>query len=133
MDEILLFTNLNPLLTYGLSEYATLIFVIILFIYVIKKIKRLDFDQPQLIKRIFLTSLIAYVLTQIISFALPFICSLYQTAEYFHLKETYYNSLKDHDPMKNFAIEIPFSILKHLIIAILILKEIKLFTTTKLH
>ncbi len=125
LEEMLLFANLSPLLTYGLSQYATLIFVLIVFIYVIKKIKNLDFDQPHLIKRIFLTSVIAYVLTQVVGGALPFISSLYQTAEYFDLKAIYYDGLKEHYILQNFAIETPVWILKYLIIAVLILKEIK--------
>jgi lysylphosphatidylglycerol synthetase-like protein (DUF2156 family) len=133
LEEILLYTNLNPVLTYGLSEYATLIFVLIVFIYVIRKIKKLDFEQPQLIKRVFLTSVIAYVLTQVLGFALPLISKLYQTAEYFELKEIYYNGLKEHFALKNFAIEIPVWILKYLIITVIILKEIKLFTTKPKH
>ena len=129
LEEILLYTNLSPLLTYGLSEYATLIFVLIVFIYVIKKIKKIDFDQPKLIKRVFLASVAAYVLTQVLGFALPFISSLYQTAEYFDLKEIYYNVLKEHYVLENFAIETPVWIMKYLFIAVISLKEIKLYTT----
>lgn len=125
LEEILLFTNLSPLMTYGLSEYTTLILVLILFTYVIKKIKKIDFDQTQLIKRVFLTSVIAYALTQVLGFAQPFISSLYQTVEYFNLKEAYYNGLKEHYTLQNFVIETPVWILKYLIITILILKEIK--------
>ena len=81
LEEILLFTHIKPLLIYGFSEYVTLIFVLIVFIYVVNNIKKLDFNQPNLIKRIFLTSVIAYVLTQVFGFSQPFISSLYQTTE----------------------------------------------------
>jgi hypothetical protein len=134
LEEILLYTNLSPLLIYGLSEYATLIFVLIVFIYIIKKIKQIDFDQPLLIKRIFLTSVIAYVMTQVLSFSQPFISSLYYTTEYFDLKKIYYNGLNERSVLKSFAIETPAWILKYLIIVVIVIKEIKLFTTKpKLH
>lgn len=129
LREVLLFSNLSPIYTYGLSEYASLIFVLIIFIYTIKKIKKLDFDQPQLIKRIFLISIIAYVLTQVIGFAQPFNSTFYDTSLYFDLKMTYTTSLRDNYTLKNFVIDIPVWILKYLIIGVLILKEIKLFKT----
>jgi len=129
LEEVLLFTELSPLVTYGLSEYSTLIVILIVFFYVIKKIKGLDFNESKLIKQIFLISVIAYALTQVLGFVQPFISSLYQTTVYFDIKETYFINLEEHYALKNFAIDIPVWILKYLIIAVLILKEIKLFTT----
>lgn len=125
LEEVLLFTNLSPLISYGIAEYATLIIVLIVFIYFIKRIKRFDFNQPQSVKRIFLASVISYALTQALGFAQEFVSSLYQTGEYFDLKRAYYNDLRVHYFIKNFAIGTPAWLLKYVIIIMLILKEIK--------
>tara|TARA_R110002050_G_scaffold245145_1_gene382743 strand:- start:13661 stop:14056 length:396 start_codon:yes stop_codon:yes gene_type:complete len=111
LEEVLLFTSLSPLWVYGLAEYLALIFMLMVFKYVIRTVKKIDFDQAQSIKRIFLTTIMAYILTQVLGFVTPLISSLYQDIEYFALKKTYHNDLKDHYALKTFIIETPIWIL----------------------
>ncbi len=126
-EDALLFTSLKPLLMYGLSEYVTIILVLLCFVFIIKKIKALDFDKPHTVKRIFLASIIAYVLTQLLGFAQPFVSSIYITEEYYNLKEVYLNGLNESFVWREFAIDTPVWILKYVIVALLVLKEINSF------
>jgi len=125
LQEVLLFTHLNAILIYAISIYATLILELLLFVYVIKRIKMVDFNQAPLIRRVFLSSLIAYGLTQVLGFAQPLITDLYQNAEYLQLKGTYYDDLYQDHLLQNFAVNTPAWLLKYIIIIILILKELK--------
>lgn len=120
-EEALLFTSLKPLLIYGLSEYVTLILVLLSFVFIINKIKALDFDNSRAVKRVFLASVIAYVLTQLLGFTQPFVSSIYITEEYYNLKEVYLNGLNESFVWREFAIDTPVWILKYVIVALLVL------------
>jgi hypothetical protein len=125
IEELLMFSNLSPILISGISEYVTLVIVLMTFTFAIRKIRNLNFDTTSLIKKIFLISVLTYVLTQLLGFALPFISNLYQTAEYFDLKAIYVNELNENYLLREFAIQTPSFIIKYVIIVFVILREIK--------
>lgn len=129
LEDALLLTNLKPLLIYGISGYGTLIIVLLAFVYAIKKIKHLDYQNLQLIKKLFLISVLIYFLTQLFGFIYPFIYPIFETTEFIYLKEVYHNSLKGQFPLKNLAIDTPILIIKYAFIVFIILKEIKQFKT----
>ncbi len=129
IEEALLFTSLKPLWVYGLSEYVTLILVLLSFVFIIKKIKALDFDKPRTVKKVFLASVLAYVLTQLLGFAQPFVSSIYITEEYYNLKEVYLNGLNESFVWREFSIDTPVWVFKYAVIAILVYRYINRFTS----
>ncbi|SFT42172.1 hypothetical protein SAMN05216474_0471 [Lishizhenia tianjinensis] len=130
LEEILLFSPLSPMLIYGISAYGTLLFELLLFVYALKRIKKIDLDQPPSLKRVFWTFLIAFIFTQVLSFLQPMVSSLYLTEMYYNLKQTYYEGLREHYAVQSFAIDTPVWTLKYVIMALLILKDIKYFKDT---
>lgn len=124
LRDTLLFTKLNPLLINAISEYATMIVVLIVFIFTIKKIKTIDFEQPKMIRKIFLTSVSAYLLTQVIGFIKPFVYKLNQTTEYYELFAEYLDGLAAQSLLNNLTIDTPAWLLKYALMAFIILKEI---------
>ncbi|RZS90569.1 hypothetical protein [Aquimarina brevivitae] len=127
LEESLLYSEMKPLYSYGLSQYVSLIVVLFIFIVIIKRLKTIDVNKPKITQRLFMASVFAYIITQVLGFAQPFVTSLYQTTQYLELKNTYYDSLQDQYALKNFAIETPVWLLKYVIIAILILREFKTY------
>lgn len=127
LEEILLFTPLSPMLIYGISAYATLLVELLLFVYVLKRMKKIDFDQSPSLQRVFWTLLIAFIFTQVLSFLQPMVSSLYLTESYYNAKQTYYEGLREDYAVQSFAIDTPVWTLKYLIMALLIFKDIKYF------
>ncbi len=130
LEEALLFTTLKPIVIYGIAEYVSLIVVLLVFVLIMKKIKQVDFEKAQSVKKLFLASILAYAFTQVLGFAQPFVTSIYESVAYFDLKESYREALIEHYMLKQLAIAVPALVLKYVIIALMIYKEITRFIST---
>lgn len=123
-EEALLFTSLNSLWVYGISKYSSVLLIIVVFVLFLRRVDTFYGINQLDLRKLFLYSISAYLGTQLLGFALPFITSLYEFLEYFNMKANYYNDLDDHYILKELLIDSPAWLLRYGVIIALILQRI---------
>ena len=125
IEKSLLFTEMKSMLLYGASKYLSLGITLLSFLLIIKKLKKFDFDNTSILKRIFIFSILGYVASQIIEFAFPFITSSFETPEYLSSLKNYYDGLEGKSMFKELTIDTPVWVLEYIVIIIIVIKELK--------
>lgn len=124
IENTLLFAEITSLLIYGISKYLSLLFTLLLFVLIIKKLKTFDYEDNRLLKKVFIYSILGYVATQILEFGLPFIVGIFETVKYMSSLKSYYSAMEDNSLFLQLAVDIPISFLKYILIALIVIKEI---------
>ena len=124
-EFVLIPTNINGFLSYGISKYLSLAIGLILFIVAINKIVRLDFDSLLVLKKTLIISFAAYFISELILFFQPFIFSFFETPQYFNALENYYTTREENGFFKEILIDTPTRLIKTIVIFLFTLSKIK--------
>lgn len=131
IEAFLLVSTINPILLYGISKYLSLAFTILIFLIIIKRLKRYDFENIRILKKVFLLSILGYAVTQILEFALPFITNIYKSPDYDALWENYHFILEHKYFFKELLIDTPVWLIKDILIVIIFYRSVSSPTETK--